>query len=181
MPWGWCSFADWSRPGVPFVTVFFQYDPHHSNPCSGGSWDTHRDNFNCLSKFLLPDFDCVYAALLEDLHLRGLLDQTLVVVNSEMGRKPKIGDPRSGGPMGKGRNHWTHCMSVLLTGGGIRGGQTYGSSDKVGGYPEDKPVTPAHIAKTIYRAMGVYDLTAMDADGRPFNLLEEGYPLTELF
>ena len=163
--------------GVPFVTVFFQYDPKHV--C--GAWDTHADNFNCLSNFLLPDFDRAYAALLEDLHLRGMLDQTLVVVNSEMGRKPKIGDPRSGGPTGKGRNHWTHCMSVLLAGGGIRGGQTYGSSDKVGGYPEDTPVTPAHIAKTIYRAMGVHDLTAMDVDGRPFHLLEDGYPLTELF
>ena len=168
---------------VPFVTVFFDYEPeaYKNHGCQGGGWDTHWNNFGCLKDFLLPEFDRAYSALLDDLHQRGLLDETLVVVTSEMGRKPKIGDPRSGGPKGNGRDHWTHCMSTLLAGGGIRGGQTYGTSDRIGAYPEDKPVTPAHIAKTIYRAMGVHDLKGIDAAGRPFNLLEQGAPLTELF
>lgn len=110
-----------------------------------------------------------------------LLDDTLVVVTSEMGRQPKIGDPRSGGTKGAGRDHWPQCMSVLFAGGGIRGGQTYGSSDKRAEFPAAKPVAPEHIAHTIYHAMGIDNLDAVSADGRPFRLLEEGHPLVELF
>ena len=125
-------------------------------------------------------FDRGFSALLADLHERGLLDETLVVVTSEMGRTPKIGDRRSGGTPAPGRDHWTHCQSVVLAGGGIRGGQVYGSSDKEAEYPTDKPVTPAHIAKTVYHQMGVTNLEAKDPDGRVFNLLAEGEPLTAL-
>src|SRR5207244_11662181 len=102
------------------------------------------------------------SALLADLHERGLLDETLVMVNSEMGRQPKIGDPRSGGPKGAGRDHWTHCMSVLFAGGGIRGGQTYGASDKVAAYPLDRPVAPEDVTKTVYHALGIDNLEAID-------------------
>jgi hypothetical protein len=109
------------------------------------------------------------------------LDQTLLLVTSEMGRKPKIGDPRSGGATGAGRDHWTHCQTDLLAGGGIRGGQTYGASDRFAEYPADKPVRPAHIAKTVYHAMGIRDLEARDSLGRPYNLLAEGEPILELF
>ena len=85
--------------GVPFVTVFWKGDKELDTLCkSGGGWDTHGNNFNCLKDRLLPEFDRPFAALLDDLHQRGLLDETLVLVSSEMGRKPKIGDPRSGGP-----------------------------------------------------------------------------------
>ena len=112
--------------------------------------------------------------MIEDLANRDLLEQTLLMVTSEMGRKPKIGDPRSGGPSGNGRDHWTHCMSDLLTGGGIQGGQTYGTSDRYGEYPADLPVTPADITKTVYHAMGIENLEAADNLGRPYNLLSEG-------
>ena len=108
-------------------------------------------------------------------------NQTLLLVTSEMGRTPRIGDPRSGGTSGAGRDHWTHCMSVLLAGGGIQGGQVFGSSDRRGEYPAHRPVTPAHIAHTVYHAMGVDDLQATDRDGRVFNLLDEGEPLLDLF
>jgi len=70
---------------------------------------------------------------------------------------------------------------VLFAGGGIQGGQTYGSSDKVAAYPSDKPVSPEDIAKTIYYAMGIENLDAVDRDGRPFDLMADGRPLTELF
>ena len=107
--------------GVPFVSVFWKEDPALDKLCkSGGGWDTHGNNFGCLRDRLLPEFDRAFAALLDDLHLRGMLESTLVVVNSEMGRKPRIGDVRSGGVGGAGRDHWTNCMSVLLAGGGIR-------------------------------------------------------------
>ena len=103
------------------------------------------------------------------------------MVNSEMGRKPKIGDPRSGGEKGQGRDHWTHAMSVLMAGGGIRGGQAYGTSDRHAAYPADLPVAPEDIAKTVYHAMGIDDLSAIDKGGRPYNLMAEGRPITELF
>jgi hypothetical protein len=168
--------------GVPFVSVFWMEDPKLAGPCkSGGGWDTHGSNFDCLRRHLLPEFDQCFSALLADLHERGLLDRTLVMVNSEMGRQPKVGDPRSGGPGGAGRDHWTHCMTAVLAGGGVRGGQTYGASDKIAAYPADRPVAPEDIAKTLYHVMGISDLEAIDREGRPFNLLPEGRTLTELF
>lgn len=168
--------------GVPYVTVFWKGDKELDKLCkSGGGWDTHGNNFNCLKDRLLPEFDRPFAALLDDLHDRGLLESTLVLVSSEMGRKPKIGDPRSGGQGGAGRDHWTACMSVLLAGGGIRGGQVFGTSDKHAAYPADNPVAPEHIARTLFHALGIEDLTAADREGRPFQLLDDGRVLTELF
>ncbi len=167
---------------VPFVTVFWNEDPKLAPRCkSAGGWDTHGNNFNCLRENLLPEFDQGYAALLEDLSERGLLDETLVMVTSEMGRTPKIGDRRSGGVAGAGRDHWTHSMSVLLAGGGIRGGQVYGSSDRLAAYPDDKPVAPEDIAKTVYHAMGIDDILADGPEGRPVPILKEGAPILELF
>jgi hypothetical protein len=167
---------------VPFVTVFWMGDPKLDAKCkSGGGWDTHGNNFNCLRDNLLPEFDRAFAALLGDLDDRGLLDETLIVVTSEMGRHPKIGDVRSGGLAGGGRDHWTNCMSVLFAGGGTRGGQTYGSSDKIAAYPDTLPTAPEDIAKTIYHAMGIEDLETVDREGKPFQLLEDGTPLKKLF
>jgi hypothetical protein len=167
---------------VPFITVFWKENKKFADQCkSEGGWDTHGNNFNCLKNFLLPEFDRGYSALLEDLAARNLLDSTLVMVTSEMGRQPKIGDPRSGGAGGNGRDHWTHSMSVLLAGGGIRGGQTFGATDRLGAYPAIDPVTPADITKTVYHAMNIDNLQAEDAQGRPYHLLETGRPLTELF
>jgi uncharacterized protein (DUF1501 family) len=169
--------------GVPFVTVFWhEADDVVSKKClSGGGWDTHGNNFACLKENLLPEFDRAFSALVEDLAARGMLDETLLMITSEMGRKPKIGDPRSGGVNGAGRDHWTHCLTDVLAGGGIRGGQTYGSSDRYAEYPASKPVKPADVTKTVYHALGIDDLEAYDNQRRPFNLLPEGEPMTELF
>ena len=167
---------------VPFITVFWKENEKIADKCkSAGGWDTHANNFGCLKDNLLPEFDRGFSALIADLAQRGLLDQTLVLVTSEMGRKPKIGDPRSGGKSGAGRDHWTHCLTNVLAGGGIRGGQTYGASDPRGEYPADKPLTPADITKTVYHSMGIDNLEAMDAQGRPYNLLAEGSAITDLF
>jgi uncharacterized protein (DUF1501 family) len=167
---------------VPFVAVYWMEDPKQDPSCkSGGGWDTHGNNFGCLKKYLLPDFDRCFSALVEDLDDRGLLDQTLLLVTSEMGRSPKVGDPRSGGPAGAGRDHWTNCMSVLLAGGGVRGGQVYGSSDKVGAYPADRPVAPEDVARTVYHAFGITERQAADREGKPFDVMPEGRALTELF
>jgi hypothetical protein len=168
--------------GVPFVTVFWKENEAIASKCkSAGGWDTHGNNFGCLKEHLLPEFDRAFSTLLADLHDRGLLEETLVFVTSEMGRTPKIGDPRSGGPGGAGRDHWTHCLSVLMAGGGVGGSQVYGASDRLAEFPADRPVTPADIAKTVYHAAGIRDLQAVDAQGRPYHLLEEGRAISELF
>lgn len=167
---------------TPFVTVFWKENEAIASQCkSAGGWDTHGNNFDCLKNHLLPEFDQAFSALIEDLEQRNLLDQTLLVVNSEMGRTPKIGDIRSGGVSGAGRDHWTHCQSVLMAGGGIQGGQTFGSSDRLGEYVAEHPLTPADIAKTVYFATGINDLRAEDSQGRPYNLLDEGEPIKQLF
>ena len=168
---------------VPFVTVFWKHDYEEDKRrgCLGGAWDTHWKNFSCLKDYLLPLFDQPFSALLDDLHERGLLDDTLVVVTSEMGRTPKIGDPRSEGVEGSGRDHWTNCMTLLLAGGGVQGGQVYGTSDKIAAYPDKNPVSPEDVAKTIYHAMGIDDLTYTLPDGRRINLMDDGEPILELF
>jgi len=158
--------------GVPFVCVHWI----GRKVGAGLSWDTHSDNFGQLKNVLLPAFDACFSALLKDLEQRGLLDETLVVVNAEMGRTPKIGDPRPGGA--NGRDHWDHCMTVLMAGGGIRGGQVYGASDKIGAFPAGTPIYPEQLAATIYEAVGIRNnLWIKDRQGRPVHLLAEGAPL----
>jgi len=168
--------------GVPFITVFWRENRDIISKCrSAGGWDTHGNNFGCLRDYLLPEFDRGYSALIEDLSDRGMLDDTLVLVSSEMGRKPKIGDRRSGGVAGAGRDHWTACQSVVMAGGGIQGGQVFGKTDARGELPTENVISPSDVTKTVYYSMGVTDLMAEDRGGRPFNLLDEGRPLKELF
>lgn len=170
---------------VPFITVFWLGhgigSPQAKKCRSAGSWDTHGNNFACLKDSLLPEFDQGFSALIGDLSERGLLNETLLLVTSEMGRNPKVGDPRSGGVNGAGRDHWTHCLTDLLAGGGISGGQVFGSSDRLGEYPAEHPLTPADITHTVYHAMGINDLQATDRQGRPYDLLADGKPVVELF
>jgi uncharacterized protein (DUF1501 family) len=139
------------------------------------TWDTHKDNFNGLKNRLVPPMEQAYAALLDDLEERGLLESTLVVWMGEFGRTPKInGDA--------GRDHWPGCYSVLLAGGGVRGGQVIGSSDATGAYPKERPISPADIHASIYAALG-YDfreISYRSSDGRPV-ALTEGSTIGELF
>lgn len=158
--------------GVPVVSVHWV----GRKVGAGLSWDTHSDNFGQLKNVLLPPFDAGYSALLHDLDERGLLDETLVVVSAEMGRTPKVGDPRAGG--GSGRDHWVNCMSALFAGGGIRGGQVHGASDAIAGYPATHPVFPEQIAATTYEALGLTgNLMFRDREGRPYNMAEDAESL----
>ena len=163
--------------GVPFVSVQWQARRNREELCSG--WDTHRNNFHCLRTYLLPYLDQAFSALIEDLTQRGLLDDTLVVLMSEMGRQPRIGDPRSGGE--NGRDHWVHCHTVLLAGGGVKRGFVLGASDRTASYPIDRPTGPEDLAATIYHALGITDLTATTREGRPIHLLEDGESMRDLF
>ena len=138
------------------------------------TWDTHKDNFNTLKNRLVPPMDQAYAALLDDLEERGLLDTTLVVWMGEFGRTPKINADA-------GRDHWPGCYSVLMAGGGIRGGQVIGESDSIGAYPKLRPTTPADIHATVYESLG-YDcrsISYQSSDGRPIPLTD-GTPIAEV-
>jgi len=157
--------------GVPFVTVV--------NP----GWDTHdglvlhlRDGYSGARQGvgLVPTFDLGFAALIADLSERGLLESTLVIAMGEFGRTPKL-NPRGG------RDHWPRVFSAVLAGGGIRGGQIVGASDRMGESPLDQPVTPADLALTIYRALGIDPaLELTTPDGRPIPLIREGRPVPGL-
>jgi uncharacterized protein (DUF1501 family) len=112
--------------------------------------------------------------LIEDLAQQGLLDSTLVVGLGEFGRTPRVNK-------GGGRDHWPDCFSVVLAGGGVRGGTMYGSSDKLGAYPWSDGVTPGDLAATIYSRFGLDPATELrDRMHRPYRLAE-GTPVTALF
>lgn len=144
-------------------------------PDANATWDTHGGNFARLKGELLPQLDMAVGSLLTDLVDRGLLERTLVVVMGDFGRSPKIN-------AGAGRDHWNHCYSLMLAGGGIRPGFVYGSSDKIGAFPADKPVVPADIIATIYAALGVpNDYEFRDLTQRPYQLVPWGEPIGELF
>ena len=117
------------------------------------TWDTHQAAWRNLKDFLLPPMDQAVSALLEDLDASGLLDETLVVMSSEFGRTPKISQITTTAL--PGRDHWGHVQSLLLAGGGVKGGRVIGSSDKIGGYPDSDPQTPENLAATIYEALGL--------------------------
>lgn len=137
-------------------------------------WDTHKDNTNRLRNSLVPPMEQAYAALIDDLDERGLLDSTLVVWMGEFGRTPKINKEA-------GRDHWPGCYTVTLAGGGIRGGQVVGASDSIGAYPIERAVSPADIHATVFSALG-YDcrsITYRQVDDRPIPL-SEGSPIAEL-
>ena len=153
--------------GVRFVTV-------HYDCVDGYSWDSHR-NSDDVKKHLMPTFDQAYAALVSDLHDRGMLDETLVVATGEMGRTPRA-NPQWG------RDHWSTLFSNVVAGGGIVGGRVYGKSDKDAAYAVEKPVTPEDLAATVYHALGIdHDMRVQDAQNRPTPVVEGGSPVTELW
>lgn len=135
------------------------------------AWDTHTKNFSILKENKLPHFDQTFTALLDDLDRDGRLDDTLVVVMSEMGRTPKINGAA-------GRDHWTFCYSVVLAGAGIKGGTVYGTSDAQAAYVKDSPVSTADICATIYRCLGIDpDLMVPDRTNRPVSINLGGRPI----
>ncbi len=139
------------------------------------TWDIHGaapfSPISCYRDHVGPMFDQAYVALLEDLQRRGMLENTLVVAMGEFGRSPKIN------PTG-GRDHWPQCSTVVMAGGGIQGGQVYGSSDRLGAEPRENPVDPQQLAATIYSALGVPPHMVMN--GVP--VVQPGtLPIAELF
>lgn len=132
-----------------------------------GSWDMHQ-NITTSFKSQMPALDTALSALLDDLSERGMLDETLVMVSSEFGRTPKINQDA-------GRDHWPKVFSVMLAGGGIKGGMIYGASDSTASEPEDDAVSPADLATTMYRLLGIVSDKELMAPGdRPIEIVNGG-------
>jgi uncharacterized protein (DUF1501 family) len=137
------------------------------------AWDTHGADLPGMRRMeqqLCPRLDQGLAALIDDLHERGLFESTLVVVAGEFGRTPTIN--KNGD-----RDHWPHCFSVMLAGGGLPAGAVVGASDDKGAYPERTPISPTDFAATLYETLGIH--VATDLRVRPFIL--DGIPVSELF
>ena len=164
--------------GVPLVTVFW---PNDGIKNVSVYWDTHSRNFIDHRDRLMPPADQAFSALLDDLRDRGLLDETLVIWTGEFGRTPKIGQRNSDAGAGAdGRDHWPNCFTSVLAGGGVRGGQVYGSSDQHAAYPASNAVNPVDLAATVYELLGVpADLELTDNLGRPL-VICPGQPIRPL-
>ncbi|MFO0905881.1 MAG: DUF1501 domain-containing protein [Pirellulales bacterium] len=138
-----------------------------------GNWDHHNDIVKGLDDHL-PPLDRAIAALVEDLAERGRLDDVLVYCVGEFGRTPRMNGHA-------GRDHWADCFSVLLAGGGLRGGITVGASEKWGGAPTERLVTPLDLLATIYQTLGIpLDTHYRDASGRPVSIVGGGRAIAEL-
>jgi hypothetical protein len=169
-PWG--RYALMARrlveAGVTFVTVDM---PH---------WDDHS-NIKEGHGYKLRPLDQAVGALVGDLHERGLLERVLVVVMGEFGRTPRLNTGQPGIPI-PGRDHWGNAISVMLAGGGVRGGVVVGRTNARAEHPVDRALKPADILATVYHVLGIDPTeTFKDHSGRPVAVLDEGEPIAELF
>jgi uncharacterized protein (DUF1501 family) len=155
--------------GVPFVQVNWSDHVEAEEDSGDGGWDNHYRNFQIMQDRQAPWFDQAYAGLINDLRERGLLDTTLVVAVGEFGRSPRINDKA-------GRDHWEHCYSALVAGGGVHGGRVIGESDARAERPHDRPMTPADLATSVMHAVGITTEVAATL-GIPMN----GRVIEELF
>ncbi|MEQ8789128.1 MAG: DUF1501 domain-containing protein [Pirellulaceae bacterium] len=152
--------------------------------CHFGGWDHHWNLQSGMERYL-PQIDQLVHALFTDLTERGLYDSTLVVLCGEFSRTPRMNDGGNGGPPGSmgtpGRDHWGNSMFCLLGGGGVKGGQIVGSTNRLGEAPKDRPLRPGDIHHTIYKVLGA-DPSAhfLDRSGRPVVAIDHGAPIEEL-
>jgi uncharacterized protein DUF1501 len=160
--------------GVRFVTINM-----FETVFNDITWDIHGSApfspISCYSELVGPMFDNAYSSLLEDLSHIGLLDNTLVLATGEFGRTPRVN------PAG-GRDHWPQCWTVVMAGGGVKGGQIVGSSDSIAAAPKDRPVMPGHVAATVYKCLGIpIDMELKTPQGRVVRLVDHGLePIDEL-
>jgi hypothetical protein len=144
-----------------------------------GHWDHHGDEvqWGGIVKGLtpmMPVLDRGVTALVSDLEQRGLLESTLVIVIGEFGRSPIMTKTA-------GRDHWPGVMSFLMAGGGVRGGQVIGATDRRGGSIQERPLGPGDLAATVFKHLGIDPAAQwMNPSGRPISLVESGQPIAEL-
>ncbi len=150
--------------GARFVTVSTTF----SRP-----WDSHTNNF-ADHRVLIPGYDHLVSALIEDLDQRGLLETTLVVVTGEFGRTPKINTSA-------GRDHWPNVFTVVLAGGGVKRGMIVGESNAKGEIPKERPIRHQDVWATVYHQLGIdYRKAYMNEAARPVAILNEGEPIHEI-
>jgi hypothetical protein len=166
--------------GVPLVTVNWEDETKidGANTC----WDTHQDNSTKLKNLLCPIFDRAFPTFLQELDERGLLETTLVVAVGEFGRTPRLGQfTQSNNTRPSGRDHWPHAFTALLAGGGVRGGQVYGASDRHAAFVTEHPVTPADLSATILHHLGIDFTREYTSETQGLrHRLSEGRPVTNL-
>jgi uncharacterized protein (DUF1501 family) len=161
------------------VTVYWGREPQdwadgRGPRPSNNPWDTHRNHFPLLRTELLPRADRALAALVDDLHQRGLLETTLLVWMGDFGRTPRIGRQYAS------RDHWPHANTVLLAGAGIRGGLVHGRTDGMAAEVVADPVAPADLTATMLHLLGVDPAGSVrDAQGRA-HIISEGTPIRAL-
>ena len=153
--------------------------------CHFGGWDSHWNHQGTMERHL-PKVDMAVSSLFEDLTERGLLDQVMVMVMGEFSRTPKMNDGGNGGPpLSKGtpgRDHWGNALSVLMGGGGVKGGQVVGSTNRLGEVPKDRPLRPGHVHHTVFRVLGIDpSLHFENHAGRPIAAVDHGSVIAELF
>jgi hypothetical protein len=170
--------------GASFVTMVLE------NPVAPGTtpypqnviynWDSHAVNTHIFNdaRYRLPIFDRTIAALIEDLHDRGLDKKVLLIVTGEFGRTPRISYAENR----PGRDHWPQAMSILVSGSGMRTGQVVGSTNARGEHPKDRPLSPNDLWATMFRHLGIdHQITSfLDPTGRPMPILPYGEPIAEL-
>jgi hypothetical protein len=157
--------------GSRFVSVFWD-----EYGLAGSAWDTHWDHFPRLKQELMPGFDRALAGLIDDLDMRGMLDETLVLCLSEHGRTPKLSNTKGGG-----RDHWSRAYCGLLAGAGVARGKVVGKTDKIAGDVIERPVSPKDILATVYHLLGIdLETTLRDRTGRPLPLVAGGTVITDV-
>ncbi|MGL5095424.1 MAG: DUF1501 domain-containing protein [Planctomycetia bacterium] len=167
--------------GCSFVTMVLE-NPIPGQPMPHDctyNWDSHAVNCNVFTdtQRRLPYLDQTMTALIEDVMERGLHKRVMVILTGEFGRTPRI-EQVNGRP---GRDHWPQAMSMVVAGGGMRGGQVIGSTNSKGEHPKDRPMTPNDLWATVYRHLGVnYDDALIDLAGRPMPILPFGSVIPEL-
>ncbi|MCH2371678.1 MAG: DUF1501 domain-containing protein [Pirellulales bacterium] len=167
--------------GARFVTVYWgkemqDWGPSWEPMLANNPWDTHRNHFPLIKDSLLPRADRTFAALLEDMNDRGLLDDTLVIWMGEFGRSPRISSIFET----PGREHWPHAFTLLLAGAGVNGGSVYGKTDRFAEYVTENPVSPADFSATIYDALGIDPHTVIEGRHESHQL-STGSPVLDLF
>ncbi|MGI8981007.1 MAG: DUF1501 domain-containing protein [Pirellulaceae bacterium] len=166
--------------GTRFVTVYWGNEEQdwadgRGKQLANNPWDTHRNHFPLTKESLCPRADQTLSALIEDLAQRGLLESTLVVWMGDFGRTPTISKPWAS------RDHWPHAFTILLAGGGTRGGEVYGRTDKQAAEVVDKPVSPADITATLFAALGVDPASAIATAAGKLHRLSSGKVVSEWF
>ena len=152
--------------------------------CHFGGWDTHWNHQSAMESYL-PRVDRAIHGLLTDLDERGILDKTMVMVCGEFSRTPRMNDGGNGGPpLSKGtpgRDHWGAALSVMVAGGGLKGGQVVGATNRLGERPAERPLRPGDVHHTIYHVLGMNPETAfLNPAGRPVPAIDHGELIREV-